>query len=167
MASPTHGRDAPDAPPVLPSIPLSAEFPNGASQSVGAVVRDVTTQLSTLVRAEVELARAEVTAEVRKGLKGSVFFLFALAIVLFSLFFLFIALAELLSIWLFSWAAYLVVFGVMLLAAGTFALLGYARVRRIRAPERTISTVRDTAQALSHRGHSGGERGTGATALER
>jgi hypothetical protein len=40
-----------------------------------------------LVRAEVELARAEVTAEVKKGLQGSIFFIVALVIVLFSLFF--------------------------------------------------------------------------------
>jgi len=123
--------------------------------SIGGLVREATTQVSTLLRAELELARSEVTAEVKKGVQGSVFFLVALTIVLFSLFFFFIAVAELLTIWLMPWAAYLIVFGMMLLAAGLAGLLGYLRVRRIRAPARTISSVKDTAAALGRRGRDG------------
>ena len=69
-------------------------------QSIGALVKEATAHVSTLVRAEVELARAEVTSEVKKGLQGSIFFIVALVIALFSLFYLFFALAELLAIWL-------------------------------------------------------------------
>jgi membrane protein implicated in regulation of membrane protease activity len=99
----------------------------------------------------VELAKAEVTAEVRKGIKGSLFFLIALTILLFSLFFLFIALAEVLAVWLAQWAAFSIMFGLMVAAAGVFALLGWRRVRTIRKPERTISTVRETGAALVRR----------------
>lgn len=129
--------------------------------SIGGLVREATTQVSTLLRAELELARSEVTAEVKKGVQGSVFFLVALTIVLFSLFFFFIAVAELLTIWLMPWAAYLIVFGLMLVVAGVSGFIGYLRVRRIRAPERTISSVKDTAAALGRRGRDG------APALER
>jgi nitrate reductase gamma subunit len=114
-------------------------------------VRDAATHFSTLFRAEVELAKAEVTAEVRKGLKGSVFFAVALSILLFSLFFLFISVAEALAVWLPRWAAFSIVFGLMLVAAAGFALLGWRRVRSIRKPERTISSLRDTAAALIRR----------------
>jgi Putative Actinobacterial Holin-X, holin superfamily III len=62
--------------------------------------------VSTLVRAEVELARAEITAEVKKGLQGSIFFIVALVIVLFSLFFLFFTIAEVIEIWLPEWAGF-------------------------------------------------------------
>ena len=100
MASPTSPSGA-DVPPVLPSIPLAPEPARRADdKSIGALVTDVTTQLSNLVRAEVELAKAEVTAEVRKGVTGSAFFTVAAVIGLFSLFFLFFTLAELLSVWL-------------------------------------------------------------------
>lgn len=151
MASPKGSREA-DVPPVLPSIPLSPERPTPPSeQSIGELVRDVTTQLSTLVRAEIELARAEVTAEVRKGLTGGGYFLVALTIALFSLFFLFFTLAELLAVWLPRPAAFAIVFGVMLLAAAWFGLLGFRKVRRIRKPERTIATLRESAQTLSSR----------------
>ncbi len=141
---------------MLPSIPLSAEpVPSLADQSVGGLVREVATQVSTLVRSEVELARAEVTAEVKKGLQGSVMFILALAVLTFSLFFFFFFLAELLSVWLPSWAAYGIVFLLMLATTALLALLGYRRVRRIHKPERTISTVKDTAEVLSRRRRNG------------
>jgi hypothetical protein len=149
VASPTPGSQVP---PVLPSIPLSAETSPNGDASIGGLVREASSHVSTLLRAELELARSEVTAEVKKGVQGSVFFLVALTILLFSLFFFFIAVAELLSIWLMPWAAYLVVFGIMLAAAGLAGLIGYLRVRRIRAPERTISSVKETAAALGKRG---------------
>lgn len=128
------------------SIPLSEESTSAPSeQSVGSLVRDATTQLSTLVRAEVELAKTEITGEVKKGLKGSVFFVLALTVLGFSLFFLFFTLAEgLAQLGLWRWAAFGIVFLLMLLVAGLFALLGYMRVRKVRAPERTIKSLKDT-----------------------
>lgn len=156
MASPTSSRGT-DVPAVLPSIPLAAEpVKSAADQSIGGLVREATSQVSTLVRAEVELARAEVTAEVRKGLQGSIFFVVAATIALFSLFFLFFALAETLGLFLNRAAAFGIVFGFMLLLAGLFGLLGYLRVRKIRKPERTINSLKESAQVLSHRGRHDG-----------
>ena len=156
MASPTSPSGA-DVPPVLPSIPLAPESAKPAGeQTVGGLVRDVTTQLSNLVRAEVELAKAEVTAEVRKGVTGSVFFIVAAVIALFSLFFLFFTLAELLALVLLRWAAFAIVFGLMILGAGLFGFLGYRKVRKIRKPERTIDSLRESAQVLQHRGRPDG-----------
>jgi hypothetical protein len=155
VASPTSSGGA-DVPPVLPSIPLAPEPARSPEEmSIGGLVREATAHVSTLVRAEVELARAEVTAEVRKGLQGSIYFVVALTILLFSLFFAFFAIGELLDIWLPRSAAFAIVFGIMLLTAALFGLLGYLRVRRIRKPERTISSLKESAQVLAHRGHDG------------
>ena len=155
MASPTSAGGA-DVPPVLPSIPLAKEPVTApGEQSIGGLVKEATAHVSTLVRAEVELARAEVTAEVKKGLQGSIFFIVALVIALFSLFYLFFALAELLAIWLNRAAAFGIVFALMIVVAGLFGFLGYLRVRKIRKPERTIATLKDSAQVLSHRGRNG------------
>jgi hypothetical protein len=145
--------------PRVPSIPLADDraFAEAGDQSIGNLVKDATTHLSTLVRAEVELAKSEVTGEIKKGLKGSIFFIVALTVLLYSSFFLFFALAELLAdIGLVRSAAFGIVFGLMLLIAGLFGFLGYRKVRAIRAPQRTISSMKDTAAALTHRGeHSG------------
>ncbi len=146
-------------PPQVPSIPLSPDRPAPAhDQSIGNLVRDASAQLSTLVRAEVELAKAEVVSEVRKGLKGSVYFIIALTILLFSLFFLFLALGEVIDIWLPRSAAFGIVFAVMLLGAGLFALLGYRRVRSIRKPERTINSLQEAVQLTRRNGDDSADR---------
>ena len=143
-------------PPVVPSIPLNAEpaRTNGEA-SVGTLVKEVTTHVSTLVRAEVELAKQEVAAEVKKGVQGSIFFVLAAVIALFSLFYFFFAVAEALNlIWPSQqWAGYAVTFAIMLVVAGIAGLLGYLKVRKIKAPERTIETARESVEAL-RRGRS-------------
>jgi uncharacterized membrane protein YqjE len=144
------------APPVVPSIPLNAEpVRQDGEASVGALVKEVTTHVSTLVRAEVELAKTEITAEVRKAVQGSVYFVLAAVIALFSLFYFFFAVAEALNlIWPSQpWAGYAVTFGLMMVVAGFAGLLGFLKVRRIRKPERTIETARESVDVL-RRGRS-------------
>ena len=58
-------------------------------------------------------------------------------------------LAELLDTWLWRWAAFLVVFILMLVVTAVFALLGYLKVRRIRGPQQTIESVKETTAALT------------------
>ncbi|GAA3622143.1 putative superfamily III holin-X [Lentzea atacamensis] len=137
----------------IASIPLTADDPT-AEASIGGLVRDATAHMSTLVRAEVELAKGEIAAEIKKGVKGSVFFIVALTVLCFSLFFLFMALGFGFSA-LFGWgywAGFLLVFAVMLATAVLFALLGYRKVRRLRPPEKSIAAAKDTVAALTHRG---------------
>jgi hypothetical protein len=54
--------------------------------------------------------------------------------------------------WAQLWFGFLVIFVLMLLGAAALAWMGFKRFRRIRAPQQTIDTVRDTAAALRHRG---------------
>lgn len=136
-------------PASVTSIPLIDPHAMPADPSIGDLVRDATTQVSTLVRAEVELARAEITRDVKKGLTGSVFFVLALVVLTYSTFFMFFFLAELLDTWLYRWAAFLIVFVAMLVTTAVLALLGYLRVRRIRGPQQTIASVKETTAALT------------------
>ncbi|WP_424982366.1 phage holin family protein [Labedaea rhizosphaerae] len=142
--------------PRVPSIPLSDEKTVAAAEaadaSIGSLVKEATTHLSTLVRAEVELARTEMAKEVKKGLTGGLFFMIALVVILYSSFFFFFFLGELLSNWLPRWAAFGIVFLLMLLFAAFCGFLGYRKVKKIQAPERTISSMKDTAAALRHPG---------------
>ena len=145
-------RDRKDGvPDTVTSIPLADPHAVPENASIGELVKDATAQVSTLVRAEVELARAEITRDVKKGLTGSVFFIIALVVLLYSTFFMFFFLAELLDTWLWRWAAFLIVFILMLVATGVFALLGYLKVRRIRGPQQTIESVKQTTAALAPR----------------
>ena len=98
-------------PTTVTSIPLVDPHAPKPDPSIGDLVKDATAQVSTLVRAEVELARAEITRDVKKGLTGSVFFILALVVLFYSTFFFFFFLAELLDTWLWRWVAFLIVFG--------------------------------------------------------
>jgi MFS family permease len=62
---------------------------------------------------------------------------------------MFFFLAELLDTWVWRWAAFLIVFILMLVVTAVFALLGYLKVRRIRGPRQTIESVKETSSALS------------------
>ena len=136
-------------PASVTSIPLVDPAAVPPDPSIGELVRDATAQMSTLVRAEVELAKSEITRDVKKGLTGSVFFILALVVLLYSTFFMFFFLAELLDTWMWRWAAFLVVFVLMLVVTAIFALLGYRKVRRIKGPQDTIASVRETTAALT------------------
>jgi hypothetical protein len=120
-------------PTTVTSIPLVDPHAPKPDPSIGDLVKDATTQVSTLVRAEVELAKAEIT----------------LVVLFYSTFFFFFFAAELLDTWLWRWVAFLIVFGVMVLTTAVLALLGYLKVRRIRGPQQTIESVKETRAALT------------------
>ena len=136
-------------PSTVTSIPLVDPHAPKPDPSIGDLVKDATSQMSTLVRAEVALAKAEITRDVKKGLTGSVFFIMALVVLFYSTFFFFFFLAELLDSWLWRWAAFLIVFGIMVVVTAALALLGYLKVRRIRGPQKTIESVKEIPEALT------------------
>ena len=136
-------------PRTLTTIPLTDPHALSGEPSIGALVKEATSQMSTLVRAEVELARAEITRDVKKGLTGSFFFIAALVVLFYSTFFFFFFLAELLDNWLWRWAAFLIVFGIMVVVTAALALFGYLKVRRIRGPQQTIESVKETRSAFT------------------
>ena len=131
------------------SIPLVDPHAPKGDPSIGDLVKDATAQVSTLVRAEVELAKAEITRDVKKGLTGSVFFILALVVLFYSTFFFFFFVAELLDTWLWRWAAFLIVFGFQVVVGAVLGLLGFLKVRRIRGPRETIESVKETRTALT------------------
>ncbi len=126
------------------SIPLSDVDTSPAGEaSIGTLISNATTQMSSLFRAEVELAKTELAGEAKKGAIGGGLFGAAGTIALYSSFFFFFFLAELLSVWLERWAAFLIVFLVMLVAAAVLALVGWRKVKKISAPKATIESVNE------------------------
>lgn len=155
MSTEASAEPGPAASPEAPGTDSTRDTAGGTTESIGDLVRDATTHLSTLVRGEVELAKLELAASARRLGWGTAFFGAAATLLCFSLFFPFIALAEgLVAVGLPRWAAYLVVWFVLLLLAALLGLVGVRVVRRIRRPERTLATVRDTARLARRPGRS-------------
>jgi hypothetical protein len=129
--------------------PTAAPGRHAAQPTVGQLVSDASTHFSALLHSEIELAKLEVRSSVKNLGTGVGFFAAALVVLAFSLTFGLIALAEgLVSAGLWRWLSYLIVFGFLLLLVGLMVFMGIRRVKRVRTPERTIATSKDTVAYL-------------------
>jgi hypothetical protein len=135
-----------------PSLTKNGESARGrhaAEPSVGQLVSDASTHLSTLIHSEIELAKLELKSTVKNAGTGAGFFAAAVAVLFFSLTFGFIALAEgIAQLGLDRWLAFLIVFGFQLAVVGLCVYLGIKKVKRVRAPQQTIKTTKETVDYL-------------------
>jgi len=121
--------------------------------SIGSLVQEATKDFSTVLRGEIELAKLELTSTVKYAGAGAGFFVGAVVLVLFSLTFGFIALAEgLIALHIWRWAAFLIVFGFLLLVVAALVWLGIRSIKRVKAPKRTIATGKETMAQLKRPG---------------
>jgi uncharacterized membrane protein YqjE len=119
--------------------------PTTRERPTGELVKDLSTQVSTLVRQELELAKVELTAKGKQAGIGAGMFggagVFALygvgALVACAI----IALATAVAAWLSALIVALVLFAV----AGVLALVGRSRTQRAvpPVPEQTVETVKE------------------------
>lgn len=141
--------------PRVTAVPLSDVDTHAPGEaSIGTLVQSASAQVSSLIRAEVELAKAEIAGEAKKAGIGAGFFTVAGVVALYSSFFLFFFLAELLAEWLPRWSAFLIVFVLMLVIAGIAAFLGLQKVKKVGAPEKTIKSVQDLKTVLPQSGNA-------------
>ena len=135
-----------------PSPPPVDTAPNEkhlAEPSLGQLVSDASTHLSTLIRSEVELAKLELRSTVKNAGTGIGLFAAAAVVLVFSLTFGFFALAEgIAAAGLSRWAAFLIVFGAQLVAVVLLVIVGIKKVKRVRAPTQTIKTTKETVDYL-------------------
>jgi membrane protein implicated in regulation of membrane protease activity len=128
-----------------------------AEPSLGTLVQSAMADVSTLIRSEVELAKAEVGTSAKKAGIGAGAFGGAAVVLAFSGFFFGIALAEFLTwLGLIRWISYLIVWFLLLVVAGIAALIGRRTIKRIEKPERTLETLRELPEVM-HR-EAPGER---------
>jgi len=120
-----------------------------AQPSIGQLVQEASTQFSAVLHGEIELAKLELRSSVKNAGAGVGMFVGALVLLVFSLTFGLIALAEgIVAMHIWRWAAYLIVFGFLLLVIGALVFLGIKSVKRVKAPERTIATSKETVAYL-------------------
>lgn len=134
------------------TVSPKANEPVATEPSLGKLVQDASESISAIVRGEVELAKLELRSSVKNAGAGFGMFAAAGVLLVFSLTFGFIALAEgLISAGLWRWVGYLVVFGFLFLVVILLVLVGIRTVKRVKAPEQTISTGKDTLAYLKAR----------------
>jgi hypothetical protein len=120
-----------------------------ADASIGQLVSEASESISTILRGELELAKLELRTSLKNAGVGVGMFAGAAVLLVFSLTFLFIALAEgLIALGVPRWAGYLIVFGILLVAVAILVFIGMRKVKAVRAPEKTIETGRETVDYL-------------------
>ncbi len=120
---------------------------SGETRSIGQIVGDITTDMSTLVRQEMDLAKAEMKQEVTKLGKGAGLFGGAGLAGWFALFFVSFALTYLLDNWMPVELAALVVGLVWGVVAAVLALRGRKEIKAANpALPTTQQTLKEDAQ---------------------
>ena len=132
-----------DQPPeaALPTEPKAPE------KSLGQLFSELTSDLSTLVRKEVELAKVETKEELgRAGKAGGMLGGGAFA-GWFALLFLSFALAWLLDEWMHTALAFLIVGLLYTAAAAVLVVQGRARLQSVNpVPSQTVETIKEDVQ---------------------
>jgi hypothetical protein len=119
--------------------------------TIGKLVVDAFDDIGTLLRHMIELAKSEMKVSVRAGgmaigLFAAAGFLLLMSLVLvsFSIAY-FIVMAGLDPAW-----AFLIVFGGYVVLAVVCGFIGYLKIRKVKAPERTMAQASELPKALSH-----------------
>src|SRR5215207_6673233 len=118
--------------------------------SLGTLVTGITGELGTLVRSEIELAKAEVKQSVQKGVAGSALFIAAAVLLVmvwllisFALVYVLIEVSDLPA-----WASFLIVAGGYLLIAAILVAVGYTQVKRAKRPGRAKAEMQRTKRIV-------------------
>jgi len=130
---------------------MAYQEPAGEEPTIGKLVVDAFDDIGTLVKHIIELAKSELKVSVRAGGMAIALFVLAGFIGLLSIIMasfaiaFFIAMAGLDIAW-----GFLIVFGGYVALAGLMAFLGYLKIRKVKAPERTIAQAQEVPRAFSH-----------------
>jgi uncharacterized membrane protein YqjE len=146
--------------PTAPS-PSDGRAQQLRQRPAGELVKDLSTQVSTLVRQELELAKVELTAKGKQAGIGAGMFGGAGVLALYGVGALVTTAILALSTAVDGWLAALIVAVVLFAVAGVLALVGRSRARRAGppVPQQTVETVKEdvrytkehVAEARHHR----------------
>lgn len=150
--TPEYAGDIPMDTPVAAPPPTSArtgdDLPGEPLGSVGDLISDIAADLSTLVRQETELAKAELRQSATRAGKGAGMYGGAGLAGYFVLLFLSIALWWLIGHWLgLGWSA-LIVAILWAVVAGVLASMGRTELKRVQGVPRTVETAKQIPDAM-------------------
>ncbi|MFI5757994.1 phage holin family protein [Streptomyces sp. NPDC051569] len=124
---------------------------HSGDRSIGQLIASATAEMSALVHDEIALAKAEVRQDVKRGAIGGAAAAVAAVLILFSLPVLSFAAAygiHNLGLGL-AWS-FLIVGGAFLLLAGLLFVLARMKFKKVKPPEKTIASAKETAALLQN-----------------
>ena len=116
------------------------------SKGPGQLIVEITTDLSTLIRKEIELAKQEVGDLVKTKVQAFGLIAVAAMVGLLVLPFILLTFLEILAIWLPRWGATLIVTLSMLAMAGGLILVAKKMLGKKVKPEKTINSLKEDVE---------------------
>jgi len=121
-------------------------------QSLGAMVKGVTEDISTLVRGEIELAKTELRDSAKTAANGGALLAVAGVTAFLGVIFLLLTLAwVLVQLGLPTWAGFGIVTLLLIIVAAILFVLGRKRLETIQPPERSPASIEKTKAVLSRK----------------
>lgn len=119
-------------------------------RSIGELVASIKDELLGVVHHEIDIAKKEITAIVVKVAVGAALFAVTAFFLLSAwVMLLFAAAWGLVALGLPAWASFLIVMGALVVIGAIAAVVGYfVYIKRIKAPETTISTAKGAVDAV-------------------
>jgi len=133
----------------------SAQPAGGPEASAGELVKDLTEQVSRLIRDELKLAEYEMTRKAKRMGRGAGMFGGSGLVALYGIGCLLAAAIIGLAGVVPAWAAALIVGGALLVIAGVAALMGKSQVSKAvpPVPEQTLQSVKSDVEEIKERAH--------------
>jgi len=129
---------------------MTSQQDDSAERTLGQLVAEATQDISSIVRSEVALAKAEMAADAKKAGLGVGMFATAGVFAFLALILLLIAAAYgLVALGLSPWLAFLIVALVLLIIGAVLVLVGKRSIDSVQGkPERAIKSTQETIAAV-------------------
>lgn len=125
-----------------------------SEKSAGQLMKEVTEDLSTLFRKEIELAKQEIGESVAEKVKGAVIIAIAGTLGFFALIFMLLAIRDGFSTFLWTWLADLATAVVLLVIGALGALVAKNKLAKPISAEKTKQTIKDDVEMMKSLGRN-------------
>ena len=125
-----------------------------SDKSAGQLMKEVTEDLSTLFRKEIELAKQEIGQSVAEKVKGAVIIAIAGTLGFFALIFMLLAIRDGFATFLWTWLADLATAGVLLIIGALGALVAKNKLSKPIKADMTKQTIKDDVEMMKSLGRN-------------
>lgn len=116
--------------------------------TLGGLVAEISRDLSALLRAEIQLAKRELTFSVKAGGIGAAMFLIAGFLAMLMTILLAIGVALLIGQWVGAMWGFFILASVLLLLTVATVFVGILLIKKVRIPKATINSAKQIPAAL-------------------
>ncbi len=125
-----------------------------SDKSAGQLMKEVTEDLSTLFRKEIELAKQEIGHSVAEKVKGAVIIAIAGTLAFFALIFMLLAIRDGFTNLMWTWLADLATAGVLLIIGALGALVAKNKLAKPIKADMTKQTIKDDVEMMKSLGRN-------------